>query len=365
MSTITLRNYVTEIERLLEQEAYEETIGHCRHILQHYPKNVDTYRVLGRALLEKARFEEAEQVFPRVLSATPRDFIAHIGMSSIAERLQQIDRAIWHMERAFEQRSNNAAVTNELRRLYGRRGEIIPDKIQLTRGALAKQYADSQMFDQAISELHQALVEQPARLDLKTLLMEMLWNANHHVEAGETALEILGDMPNCIAANNLMAKLWLLNRRPEDAKPFLERLEALAPYESMEVMYRTLDPNAVVPDGSFVLQRLDWSAEVASAMVDSSAPDWMDNIGDAFGSEGLAAPSSTGTIPAEPLDVPDWVSTEEIAPSDDLPDWFGSSQTCTEGREFAIGGRLVFRYCTRYSTSSTCTNSSSTARTFR
>jgi tetratricopeptide (TPR) repeat protein len=212
MSTITLRNYVTEIERLLEQEAYEETIGHCRHILQHYPKNVDTYRVLGRALLEKARFEEAEQVFPRVLSATPRDFIAHIGMSSIAERLQQIDRAIWHMERAFEQRSNNAAVTNELRRLYGRRGEIIPDKIQLTRGALAKQYADSQMFDQAISELHQALVEQPARLDLKTLLMEMLWNANHHVEAGETALEILGDMPNCIAANNLMAKLWLSRR---------------------------------------------------------------------------------------------------------------------------------------------------------
>ena len=51
----TLRAYLDELNLLLEQEALEEVIGHCRHILQHFPKNVETYRLLGRALLEKGR----------------------------------------------------------------------------------------------------------------------------------------------------------------------------------------------------------------------------------------------------------------------------------------------------------------------
>src|SRR5678815_316587 len=102
MARTTLRAYLDELESLMETEALDEVIGHCRHILQHFPKNVETYRILGRALLEKTRFAEAGDVFQRVLSAYPSDFVAHLGMSNVSEEMGQIPAAAWHLERAFE-----------------------------------------------------------------------------------------------------------------------------------------------------------------------------------------------------------------------------------------------------------------------
>src|SRR5512142_544312 len=107
MVNTTLRAYLDELNLLLEQEALEEAIGHCRHILQHFPKNVETYRLLGRALLEKGRHDEAADVSQRVLSALPDDFVSHLGLSSVAEEKNQIPTAIWHLERAYEQDPNN------------------------------------------------------------------------------------------------------------------------------------------------------------------------------------------------------------------------------------------------------------------
>src|SRR5215203_2743012 len=121
MVNTTLRGYVEELKLLLEQEALEEVMGHCRHILQHFPKNVETYRLLGRALLDKNRHQEAGDVFQRVLSALPNDFIAHLGMSSISEEQGQLPAAIWYLERAYEQEPNNAALQDEIKRLTEKR----------------------------------------------------------------------------------------------------------------------------------------------------------------------------------------------------------------------------------------------------
>src|SRR5579872_5980070 len=103
MTNTTLRAYLDELKLLLEQEALEEVMGHCRHILQHFPRNIETYRILGRALLEKNRYNEAGDVFQRILSAVPEDFVAHLGLSAVNEEGGAIPEAIWHMERAQEQ----------------------------------------------------------------------------------------------------------------------------------------------------------------------------------------------------------------------------------------------------------------------
>ncbi len=58
MATTTLRAYLDDVQAMLGQQALEEVIGHCRHILQHFPKNLETYRLLGQALSEKRRFQE-------------------------------------------------------------------------------------------------------------------------------------------------------------------------------------------------------------------------------------------------------------------------------------------------------------------
>src|SRR5215217_1856673 len=117
MVTTTLRAYLDELILLIEQEALEEVMGHCRHILQHFPRNLETYRYLGQALLEKRRYEEAGDVFQRVLSALPDDFVSHLGMSNVAEEMGQLPNAIWHMEAAHEQDPSNTMLQDELKRL--------------------------------------------------------------------------------------------------------------------------------------------------------------------------------------------------------------------------------------------------------
>ncbi|NDJ85501.1 MAG: tetratricopeptide repeat protein, partial [Chloroflexi bacterium] len=320
---INLKDYLRELDHLLDQQEYEEVIGHCRHILQHFPKNIDTYRVLGRALIEKSRFDEAEQVFLRLLSAVPGDFVAHVGLSDVYQYQQRLDRAIWHLERAFEQRPNDSKLTDNLRLLYEQYTGDRPTKIQLTRAALARQYSASQMYEQAISELRQALKNAPQRLDLRILLMQTLWDANHFVEAGETALAILHDAPDSLEANQFMAQLWLANKRPDEARPFLEHVEELAPYLSLELIYHTFDPAAPVPEGTLRLPRLEWTAEAATTMVDASTPDWFDEIGDAFDGASLQ-PAVPDTSRAD-ASVPDWVGGMDQAGTQDEPSMWSTT----------------------------------------
>src|SRR5258708_269940 len=137
MTNTTLRAYLDELKLLLEQEALEEVMGHCRHILQHFPKNVETYRILGRALLEKNRHQEAGDIFQRVLSAVPEDFVSHLGLSAVGEEAGQLPHAIWHLERAQEQEPSNGALRDELKRLYERQDGSAPDRLQMTFGGLA------------------------------------------------------------------------------------------------------------------------------------------------------------------------------------------------------------------------------------
>ena len=53
MAEVALRDYVNEIDGMIENSAFDVAIQHCRHILSLYPKYLEVYRVLGKALLEK------------------------------------------------------------------------------------------------------------------------------------------------------------------------------------------------------------------------------------------------------------------------------------------------------------------------
>jgi Tfp pilus assembly protein PilF len=183
MADISLRAYLKEIDELIERDQLDEAISHARHILQNYPKHLDTYRLLGKSYLEAKRFGDAADIFQRVLSAVPDDFVSHIGMAIVREDEGNIDSAIWHMERAFETNPANPAIRQELSRLIGRRDGIEPHKIRLTRGALARQYAQGELYPQAIAELRSALQEDPDRPELEVLLAKMYWRAGQPKEA--------------------------------------------------------------------------------------------------------------------------------------------------------------------------------------
>ncbi|MBX3085115.1 MAG: tetratricopeptide repeat protein [Anaerolineae bacterium] len=278
MSTTTLRAYLDDVAGLLEQQALEEVIGHCRHILQHFPKNLETYRILGQALLEKNRHQEASDVFQRVLGALPDDFKAHIGMSACWEELQQFPRALWHMERAFEIDPNNRALQDELKRLMERNRQTPPARFTLSRAALSRIYYNGKLYEQAISELQGALPQSPDRYDLQVLYAQALWNAEHVTQATEQALLVLETLPDSLYANKIMSELWLRASRPSDAKPYFIKVEQLDPFVAWEMLHDDGEP---VPRDAFKLPRLQWDVRAAAALA-TGTPDWMANIGEVF-----------------------------------------------------------------------------------
>lgn len=163
MSKIALRRYNAEINDMIDQERVEDAIAHCLHILNSYPKYVETYRLLGKAYLESKQYENAADVFQRVLSSHPEDFVANIGMSIIGESNEDFDSAIHYMERAFEEQPSNNAIQEEMKRLFGLRDGIEPTKVRLTRGALARMYVHGNLYDQAVAELLSILNETPQK----------------------------------------------------------------------------------------------------------------------------------------------------------------------------------------------------------
>ncbi|HRE46452.1 MAG TPA: tetratricopeptide repeat protein [Aggregatilineales bacterium] len=344
MATTNLRAYLGELNSLLEQEALEEVIGHCRHILQHFPKNVETYRILGQALLARGRNDEAVEVFQRVLGAIPDDLIGTFGMSRANEH-RDPNAALWYMARTLDQEPHNDTFREELRALLASRDGDLPESIPLTRGALARLYLRGGMYTNAIAELISAYNESPQRADLGVLLAQAQWVSGDMVGAGETALRLLETNPDCLEGNKIFAAYWIRLGRPSDAAPFVSRLELLDPFAAWEAVH---GEGASPPENAFSLPRLVWDARAAAQMA-TDVPDWVSSIGEVFEAPELFSPSTgiggntpfntdasgTFTMPVgtkDPLGtgslrkrtgITDMFNTPtEEAASGEAPDWF-------------------------------------------
>ncbi|MCL4880195.1 MAG: tetratricopeptide repeat protein, partial [Anaerolineae bacterium] len=326
--TVSLRDYLQELENLQRAGQYDEVIDHCKHILRFFPKNIATYRLLGNTLLARRNFAEAAEIFRRVLSASPYDYDVHMGLSLVAEQQNNLDAAIWYLERALEVTPNDSRVIQRIQTLYQKRDNRPPERIQMTRVGLAHQYMSAQLYDQAIAELRDGVERAPQRYDLKMLLAEALFEAQRYVEAGEIALDVLKFLPDFLPANKLMARLWLAQKRPEDAKPFIDRVEALSPYESVALVsgQEHVNPNA------FVIQKLDWQATTLAAQ-STATLDWMSDFGEGLTTEkGLVAADDW----AEEASTPDWFTpgaefaepeVQQFEAPEDAADWFKSMGT--------------------------------------
>lgn len=352
MARISLRAYNRDIETSIDRNQTDEAIAHCRYILKHYPKHIDTYRLMGKALLETQRFSDAADVFHRVLSSVPDDFIAHLGMSIIREDEGNLDAAIWHMERSFEVQPSNAAVQVELRRLYGLRDGLTPQKIQLTRGAMSRMSAKSNLYSQAIVELRAALSDDPHRPDLQVVLAAMYAQTGARIEAIETCNSLINKLPYCLEANRLLAEILPDTERAERAQEYKDRLVELDPY------YRHLSPVATtidqVPDGAVTIERYEYPGEEPVSATEKQ-PDWAASLGvdldeetpdqeetpEWLTPEQGETPFETEDEPVEDLrdsllpteGDPESEAEGEIEPvqpesteNEDLPDWMGDTE---------------------------------------
>lgn len=273
MSTISLREYLQNVSILIERNQFDEAIFHCTHILKNYPKCIQAYQHLGRALLENKRYSDASLVFSKILAVFPDDFAAHAGLSEIYEENREIDKAIWHMEQAFETQPSNINIQEELRRLIGRRDGFPPAKLRLTRGALIRMYAKGDLYQQAIAEIQSTLTTDPERTDLKLLLADLLKSTGVSPEAAEICNQILIKNPYCYAANLMMYDLaFTENGNPRSL--YFQRLCDLDPYFSF--ISKPTESVVDVPADEILLDKAEFVPEFAEL---TQTPDWARQIG--------------------------------------------------------------------------------------
>ncbi|RPH56612.1 MAG: hypothetical protein EHM81_12890, partial [Chloroflexi bacterium] len=324
MSKVALRVYSREIETLIDQGHVDEAVGHCQHILKTYPKHLETYRMLGKAYLEGRRYNDAADIFQRVLLAAPDDFISHLGMSIIRDEQKDLDAAIWHMERAYEANPPNAGVQGELRRLYGRRDGLEPPKIRLTRGALAQMYTKGGQYSQAIVEIKSVLAEDAARNDMKVLMARACYRGGQKVEATEICTELLKQYPYSLDGNRILVELLPGTSMAQSLDTYKKRVHALDPYAAF-VTGSIFDADSV-PDNAVAIERFEWSTDAAAdypALIqpkpaaEEAIPDflrssgWGPSTGEFqdgpinFDEPEPAAPAPGGNLAA--AEIPDWL----------------------------------------------------------
>jgi len=272
MAKVSLRVYNQEIEKLVDRGQLDEAIAHCRHVLNTFPKNLETYRLIGKAYLEAKHYNEATDIFERLLMAVPDDFVAHVGMSIIYDEQNNMDAAIWHMQRAFEVQPSNAAIQAELQRLYGRRDGLEPPKIRLTRGALAHMYVQGELYPQAISEIKSVFEEDPDRQDMQVLLARAYFHAGQKNEAAEMCSQLLRRYPYCLDANRVLVELLPETEHGENVQTYRKRVNEMDPYTAYTTgsVFRADE----VADAAVSLERLEWDGQPVDM-----GPDWGESSG--------------------------------------------------------------------------------------
>lgn len=301
---VSLRAYNREIEQLIDNGRYDEAIAHCKHILQSYPKYIEVYRNLGKTLLEAKRYPEARDIFARVISVFPDDFISHVGLSIIAEDQRDLDLAIWHMERAFDVQPSNIAIQDELKRLFSRRDGASPQKIRLSRGALVRMYARGELYTQAITEINNIQLEDPKRFELDVLLAKMKYRSGAIDETIAICSQILAKNPFCYEANQIMLELHTAKKEHEQAILFKNRLVSLDPYyRFITDSHSTVD----VPENKIEIEKLLYIPDAQ----DSTVPSWLQTENSTF------APSSEQDL--------DWLKEINGEPRSGVPIFMESS----------------------------------------
>jgi tetratricopeptide (TPR) repeat protein len=348
MAKVSLRSYNSEIDQLIDNNQLDEAIAHCIHILEIYPKLVDTYRLLGKAFLERQRYNDAADMFLRVLAIFPDDFVAHIGISIVREELSELNLAVFHMERAFEVQPTNTAIQEELKRLYGKRDGVAPTKIRLTHPALARLYSKGDLNQQALGELSVAIADTPSRPDILAQLAELYTKEGLTSEAIETCIKLIEHLSYCYGALNVLTRLLPGTPLAQDVSIYQARINELDPYFEFKVNYNDdasdvpedailIEPLVWSPDSELMVNKSDWASSLGLKLVEPQRIDLslaqkkapvasytVDETPTVPRPRGAALPISTKPVPVS-SNEPEASKASEPAPSSELPEWMKSA----------------------------------------
>ena len=325
MPGILLHSYTARIKEMIRNDRHDEAIAHCQHILRQYPKQVETYCLLGEACLEKEMYREAIECFQRTLGADPENLISRVGLGIILGEQGMLPEAIWQMERAFELAPGNTEVRRELQRLYTQRDSVEQARLRLTPGALGRLYTRNGLYERAITEFRSLLKQDPNLPDVRVALAEALWHDGRRLEAVDVCLDLLSMLPNCLKANLILGEIWMRGGNEDAGQEKLDIARALDPENLTAQEMMGKDSPLPLQDVEIplleVIPTQPWTVPPAPGRETEpkveeefvpETPDWVRQLG---GEEQIPV------LPTEEAQVGLDAAIEETVPAEEIPEW--------------------------------------------
>ncbi|MBM3137219.1 MAG: hypothetical protein FJZ98_03410 [Chloroflexi bacterium] len=230
MPDVSLRAYHRKIENWIEEDNIDKSISQIACLLREFPKELQSWRCLSKAMLQKQDFVNADKVFEIILRVDPDDFVSHIGKSMAAEYRGEMEIAVEHMRHAFEIQPSNEGLQSELKRLIVKHDGFEPNKVRLTRGALIKMYLRGSLYEQAIAEALIGIRENSQRADYHLALAESYQKVGDYAKSVEICVNILNELPYCQKANEILDSILSQTSTDNTLQTYRQRLIALDPY---------------------------------------------------------------------------------------------------------------------------------------
>ncbi|MFL5803965.1 MAG: tetratricopeptide repeat protein, partial [Roseiflexaceae bacterium] len=241
---MSLQAAYDQARQWLESNDLNRAIGLAQYILEHYPDNLDAYRILGEAYLAHRQLDRAQEAFERVLRSDPENIPAHVGLGITYERQGRLDHAIPEFEQALEIKPDMPELRSQLLRLYTEAWGSEHAHLRLSRAGLARLYAKGHMLPQAIGEFRQVITDQPDRIDAMVAMAEALWRDGQEDEAAALCRRILAQRPESLKANLVLGYLEMAAGQPEGERAW-EAARRMDPYQVVaRAVFDTLPPES-------------------------------------------------------------------------------------------------------------------------
>jgi len=315
MARVTLTKSLEAIRRCIEERRYDDGAAIARVVLGEYPHCVQARRILGEALWENDLADEAQAAFSVVLELDPEDFVSYAGLGLIAEHSGSLDQALSHLRRASELAPHSEEVRGELIRLYQRTGQADSGKLKISRAALARIYARSEMPSRALAEFQAVLHDEPDRIDVRLGLAEALWREGQAAEAKAECETVLQYRPQSIKANLIMAAALQAEGLGQHADQVLQQAALADPLG--EYAQRIFGADAPLPPADPTIEVPAYllgltTAGDAGDDLDLELPDWLLE-------QEPPAESHAEEAPVDSVDEPESGTVIEFAPPETEP----------------------------------------------
>ena len=243
MSTISLSAYLKNIEDLIKKQGFEQAINHCYYLLRQFPKMCEIYQLMGQAFFELDHFRGAYEVYSRLCTGTPDDFVVHMSMSLIFSEYNRYDLSEIHQETALSLQPGSKEIYDGLTQIrYHQRKDPETDIKQLSSFSAGMFLYNEKKFQKAKRCFEAAFEEKKSLLAMLYIGLSSFYSGEIN-ESATIFAKVIEQSPFNYHALQAAA-ICAIDKNPVQFSQYIRRLSDMNPgFQFWEIR-----DNAIYPD---------------------------------------------------------------------------------------------------------------------